>query len=183
MTPSQRQPPPRPGEEPAARLDAGAWTDPAVLIVTGFGSGFLKPAPGTWGTVVALGLWWLFLAELGWVEQLAVVAGTFAVGTWLTHRVGRRYGVHDDPGIVVDEFAGLWLTLVAAPPGLAAPLAGFVLFRFIDVMKPWPVSWVDRRVPGALGVMLDDLLAGGLALAVLQLAFQAVAWPGAALAQ
>jgi phosphatidylglycerophosphatase A len=156
-------------DEAASHLPLTSWRDPAVLVVTGFGSGFLKPAPGTWGTVVALALWWWLLAGLGWPEQLAVIVLTIALGTWLTHRVGRRYGVHDDPRIVIDEFAGLWLALLAVPPTWLTALAGFLLFRAFDIAKPWPVGWADRRVPGAAGVMLDDLIAGAMALAVLHL--------------
>jgi phosphatidylglycerophosphatase A len=160
-----------------ARLSRSAWSDPAVLLVTGFGSGFLKPAPGTWGSLVALVLWWLLLADLGLPLQLLVLAGTVVTGTWFTHRVGVRYGVHDDPAIVVDEFAGLWLALLAAPATPAAALSGFLLFRAFDIAKPWPVGWADRRVSGATGVMLDDLLAGGLAAVVLQLAILGIGWP------
>jgi phosphatidylglycerophosphatase A len=126
---------------------------------------------------VALAIWWVLLAGLDWYWQLAVVAGTVAVGTWLTDVVGRRYGVHDDPRIVIDEFAGLWLALIGAPATFLGGLAGFLLFRLLDISKVWPVGWADRRVSGAVGVMLDDLLAGGLALAVLQLASFLLAGP------
>jgi phosphatidylglycerophosphatase A len=162
---------PAPGDAPLQQvvphLPRASWSDPAVLIVTGFGSGFLRPAPGTWGTLIALGLWWWLIAGLGWPQQVAVIVAVVAVGTWLTHVVGRRYGVHDDPRIVIDEFAGLWLALVAVPPTLAAALAGFLLFRAFDIAKPWPVRWADRRVPGAAGVMLDDLIAGAMAAVLL----------------
>lgn len=161
----------------APRLHPALGRDPAVLIVCGLGSGFLRPAPGTWGSLAALALWWWGLAHLAWPLQLLAVGLTFALGTWLTARVGRRYGVHDDPAIVIDEFAGLWLTLLAAPSHWLAGVAGFVLFRAFDIAKPWPVGWADRRVPGALGVMLDDLIAGALALFVLQLAIRLIAWP------
>lgn len=143
-------------------------SDPAVLLVTGFGSGLLRPAPGTWGSVLALLIWWWALADLPWPAQLAAAAVLFAVGTWLCDRVAHHYGVHDDPRIVVDEFVGLWITLLAAPPTWLAAGLGFLLFRLFDVWKPWPIRWADRRVPGALGVMLDDVLAGLAALAVLQ---------------
>jgi phosphatidylglycerophosphatase A len=164
-------------DEGVPRLHPSSFADPAVFLATGFASGFLRPAPGTWGSLVALVIWWLLLAGLPWYWQLAAVAATVIAGTWITHIVGRRYQVHDDPRIVIDEFAGLWLTLIAAPPTLLAGLAGFLLFRILDIAKVWPVGWADRRVSGAVGVMLDDLLAGGLALAVLQLAFYFLAWP------
>lgn len=167
--------PPRAPHPP--RLHPGLGRDPAVLLVSGFGSGFLRPAPGTWGSLAALAIWWWGLSSLSWPLQLAVVGATFALGTWLTARVGRRYGVHDDPVIVIDEFAGLWLTLLAAPAHWLAALLGFALFRAFDIAKPWPVSWADRRVPGALGVMLDDLIAGAFGFFVLQLAIRAFAWP------
>lgn len=157
-------------DEGVPRLHASSFADPAVFVVTGCAIGFLRPAPGTWGSLLALAIWWLVLADLTWPWQLAVVAGTVAVGLWLTHVVGRRYGVHDDPRIVIDEFAGLWLALLAAPPTWLAGVAGFLLFRALDIAKVWPVGWADRRVSGSVGVMLDDLLAGGLALGVLQLA-------------
>lgn len=151
--------------------------DLAVLAVTGFGSGLLRPAPGTWGSLLALALWWWLLAEAPWPAQLAVAAITFVAGTWLTGVVARRYGVGDDPRIVIDEFAGLWVALLGAPSTWAGALAGFVLFRLFDVLKPWPIRWVERRVPGAFGVMADDVVAGIAALIVLQLAFLAAGWP------
>ncbi len=159
-------------DEGVPRLEPASFADPAVFLVTGFACGFLRPAPGTWGSLLALAIWWLLLAGMAWPVQLAVVAGTVAAGTWLTHVVGRRYGVHDDPRIVIDEVAGLWLALLGAPATLLAGASGFLLFRVLDISKVWPVGWADRRVSGAVGVMLDDLIAGGLVLVVLQLAFR-----------
>jgi len=76
-------------------------------------------------------------------------------------------GVHDHPGIVWDEFAGFLITMVAAPAGWPGIAAGFALFRLFDVWKPWPIGWVDRKVHGGLGIMLDDVLAGLMAAVVL----------------
>lgn len=163
-------------DQPGARLGPSTWRDPLVFLATGFGSGFLRPGPGTWGTVAALAIWWLLLADAGWALQTAALLLVSALGLWLITRLERRYGVHDDPAIVVDEFAGLWLALLIAPAGSLWMLAGFLAFRLFDIVKPWPVGWADRRVPGALGVMLDDLFAGALAGIVLQLAFRATAW-------
>jgi phosphatidylglycerophosphatase A len=162
--------------QPRARLAPTAWRDPLVLLATGFGSGFVRPAPGTWGTLAALAIWWLLLAGAGWALQVAALLLVSALGLWLIRRVEERYGVHDDPAIVVDEFAGLWLALLIAPAGVFWVLGTFLAFRLFDIAKPWPVGWADRRVPGALGVMLDDLFAGALAGTVLQLAFWAAVW-------
>jgi phosphatidylglycerophosphatase A len=104
-----------------------------------------------------------------------VIVVLTALGTWLTHRVQARYQVSDPGAIVIDEFAGQWIALLFAPMTLWGMLAGFALFRLFDVWKPWPVGALEKGVPGAFGVMVDDLAAGILALAVLQftiLAFQ-----------
>ncbi len=163
------------GEAPAL-LSPRHWRDPGVLLASGFGSGFLKPAPGTWGSLAAVVLWWGLLSDLPWPLQATAVAVTFAGGVALADYLARRYGVHDDPAIVIDEFAGQWLALLAVPPDLLAMACAFGLFRLLDITKPGPVGWADRR-PGGLGVMLDDLLAGGLVAAVLHLAFLVIGWP------
>jgi phosphatidylglycerophosphatase A len=146
------------------------WRDPELLLLTGFGSGLAPKAPGTFGSLAALALWWWLVAPLDWTLQLAVVVGVFVLGVWLSHRAMDRYDLGDDPAIVIDEFAGLWLTLLGAPVEPLAALGGFLLFRLFDIAKPWPVSVADQRVRGGLGVMLDDLLAGALALGVMQIA-------------
>jgi phosphatidylglycerophosphatase A len=99
----------------------------------------------------------------------------FAFGVWLCGAAARRLGTHDHPGIVFDEVVGYLVAMLGAPAGWAGMAAGFVLFRLFDVWKPWPVGVADRRVPGGLGIMLDDLVAGALAAAILSLA----RWSGA----
>jgi phosphatidylglycerophosphatase A len=91
------------------------------------------------------------------------------VGVWVCDTASRDLGVHDHPGIVWDEIAGFLLTMLAAPPGWQWILVGFALFRLFDIWKPWPIGWLDRRVAGGLGIMLDDLVAGVFAAAILQL--------------
>jgi phosphatidylglycerophosphatase A len=141
--------------------------DPVHLLAFGFGSGCSPKAPGTFGTLMAVALY-LPLARLELPWYLAVIAVASLLGIWICGRTARDLGVHDHGGIVWDEFAGFWLTMVAAPPGLAWIVAGFVLFRLFDILKPWPISWLDRRIGGGLGIMLDDLLAGLFAMAIMQ---------------
>jgi phosphatidylglycerophosphatase A len=144
--------------------------DPATLIATWFGVGLLPKAPGTWGSLAALPLAWLF-HHFGGPEMLAAATiVVFALGTWATGRViGGSLG--EDPGlVVVDEVVGQWVVLLFVPPSLALYAAGFLVFRLADILKPWPVSWADRAVKGAFGVMLDDVLAalyGGAVLALI----------------
>jgi phosphatidylglycerophosphatase A len=139
------------------------------LLAFGFGSGLSPVAPGTAGSLVALPLA-LPLVWLPLPAALAVVVAAFFFGIWLCGRVGRRLAVHDHSGIVFDEFVGMWLVLVFVPFHWGWWLAAFALFRVFDAAKPWPINWLDRRVHGGLGVMLDDLLAGGVALACLKVA-------------
>lgn len=98
-----------------------------------------------------------------------LVAGTVG-GVYLCGFTARALGVHDHSGIVWDEIVGYFVTMFAAPEGWQWVLAGFVLFRFFDIVKPWPIHWLDRRVGGGLGIMLDDIVAGLFALAGLQFA-------------
>lgn len=150
---------------------ATIFTHPVHFLAFGFGSGLLRPAPGTWGTLMGVPFY-LLLAQLPSLAYLGVVLLAFVAGVWLCDRSAHALGVHDHPGIVWDEFVGLWITLFAAPSGWAWLLLGFLLFRLFDAAKPWPIRWFDRRVPGGFGIMLDDVLAGLFALGALQL----VAW-------
>lgn len=149
-------------------------THPAGWIACGFGSGLSPWAPGTVGSAAAL-LPWLALRGLEWPAYVAVVALAFALGVWASNVAIARLRIAD-PGVVVwDEFVGQWialLPLVVVPRGWPWMLAGFALFRLFDIWKPWPVSWADRRVKGGVGVMLDDVVAGGYAALVLALAMR-----------
>lgn len=100
---------------------------------------------------------------------MASVLLAFALGVWASAWVVRRSGVQDPQLVVWDEFVGLWIALIAAPQGWYWMLAGFALFRLFDIWKPWPVSWADEKIKGGLGVMFDDVIAGGYALIVMQL--------------
>lgn len=142
--------------------------DPAQLIAFGFGSGLAPKAPGTFGTLAAIPLY-LLLAQLPLAGYLLATLAVIVIGIWASDVTCRRLGVHDHSGIVIDEFAGFFVTMAVMTPTLPSVVAGFLLFRLFDVLKPWPISVLDRRVHGGVGVMLDDLAAGVLAAAVLWL--------------
>ncbi len=126
-------------------------------------------APGTVGSLLALPIWWFLFADLPWPVQLGIVAGITLISIWIVDRACHAASVGDASAFVLDEFVGQWIALVAAPKSLLGVVAGFVLFRVFDILKPWPVSWADRRLTGGLGVVLDDVLAGVLAALVLRL--------------
>lgn len=136
---------------------------PPILIASWFGSGFLKPAPGTWGSLTALPFGIALSYYGGLPALLAAIILIAAIGTWAAHEFSRQSGIHDDKRIVVDEVLGQWIALI--PAGTAWPyiVLAFVLFRFFDIVKPWPVSYADKHIHSALGVMLDDVLAGLMA--------------------
>jgi phosphatidylglycerophosphatase A len=131
------------------------------VIATAFGSGYSPFAPGTAGSAVGVLLFWP-LAAVGWPWQIAAVAAVFFVGVAAAGRVARSVGLEDPGIVVVDEVAGQWLTLVGLPFTPAVALAGFVLFRVMDVVKPWPARDLER-LHGGWGIMADDIAAGALA--------------------
>jgi phosphatidylglycerophosphatase A len=141
---------------------------PTHLLAFGFGSGLAPKAPGTFGTLVAVPLY-LLLQGLSLPIYLGLVLVGFLLGIWICERTSRDLGVHDHGGIVWDEIIGYLLTMTLAPRGWVWILFGFLLFRFFDILKPWPIRWLDRRVPGGFGIMLDDLMAGVYAGAVMLL--------------
>lgn len=141
---------------------------PSHWLAFGFGSGLSPKAPGTAGTLVAVPLY-IMMADLPLSLYCAMLIVTLLVGIYLCHVTAKDLGVHDHPGIVWDEFVGYWITMLAAPAGWVWVVAGFVLFRFFDVLKPWPISWLDRKVHGGFGIMIDDVVAGIMAFVCLQL--------------
>jgi phosphatidylglycerophosphatase A len=143
-------------------------TDPVHILAFGFGTGLSPVAPGTAGSLVGVLFAWLTL-DLGLPLQLAVAAAISFAGIWICGESARRIGVHDHGGIVWDEIAGMYITLLAAPPTIAGFILGFVLFRVFDIAKPWPIRDLDHRLGGGLGIMLDDLAAALYALILLGL--------------
>lgn len=142
--------------------------NPVHWLATGFGAGLTPIAPGTLGTLVAVPLVWL-LADLDLVAYLSLTAGLFIAGIWICGRTARDMGQHDHGGIVWDEIVGYLITMIAVPVTWYWLLLGFLLFRFFDIVKPWPIRWIDQRVAGGFGIMLDDLIAGVFAALLLHM--------------
>lgn len=141
-------------------------TEPVLLLAFGFGSGLAGRAPGTFGTLAAIPLYWLLVQGASWFYPAATLLVCLA-GIGICGSAAERLGVHDHSGIVWDEIAGFLLTMAWVPFSWQAVIVGFLAFRFFDIIKPWPISYIDRVVEGGLGIMLDDVLAGLAAAAVL----------------
>jgi phosphatidylglycerophosphatase A len=143
-----------------------ALRTPAGFFAFGFGSGLSRYAPGTAGTVAAIPFAVLFKQvplPLFWV----VLAALFFAGVYLCGVASRMIGRHDPGNIVWDEMVGFWLTVALLPVTWAWWLAGFIAFRLFDILKPWPIRWLDRHVSGGFGIMLDDVVAALYAMLVL----------------
>lgn len=142
------------------------WNLFVLTLSSWFGTGYLPKVPGTWGTLGTLPLWWV-MADLPVPIFVATLTGVAVLAILISHAAEKIYGDHDVGKIVIDEVAGFLVTVIAVPfqPGTA--VAAFLLFRVLDMTKPWPIKWVDRRVGGGLGVVVDDLLAGAIACALL----------------
>lgn len=133
--------------------------DPATALATWFGSGLVPFASGTWGTLAALPFAWAIWTVGGWWALLAATIAVSALGVWASDRIGARTGVKDAGFVVIDEVAGMWLTLLFAPFETWAWVLAFFLFRAADIVKPFPANWADTKLAGGIGVMADDLFA------------------------
>ena len=151
------------------------------LLATWFYAGLLRPAPGTWGSLVAIPFAVLLHAVGGSIALFAATLVVFFIGWWATAKLTRGQLDHDPEIVVIDEVVGQWITLMPLSfalwltgnavtilpwPGL---VGGFLLFRLFDILKPWPVSWADHKST-PFGVMFDDVLAGIMAAFVLSFA-------------
>jgi phosphatidylglycerophosphatase A len=155
-------------EQPRATA-AFVFGNPAAFLAFGFGSGLSPLAPGTMGTLAAIPFA-LLLKMLPMTGFWAVLVLLFAFGVYLCGVTGKRLGQHDPGGIVWDEMVAYWLTVAFLPVTWQWFLAAFVLFRVFDIVKPWPIPWVERQFGGGLGIMLDDIVAALYAMLILFLA-------------
>lgn len=132
---------------------------PAGFLATWFYSGMMPFAPGTWGSLAALPFAWGIQYYWGWVGLSVATVVVFIIGWWASHVFEKEAGVEDPGCVVIDEVAGQWLVLIPAGLDPLLYLIGFVLFRIVDIFKPWPACWFDKNVHGGLGIMLDDVVA------------------------
>ena len=132
--------------------------DPVNFLAFGFGTGLAPIAPGTFGSLPGMLLAWATL-DLGLPAQVGIAAVISLAGVYLCGESARRIGVHDHGGIVWDEICGMYVTLLVAPATVTGWVLAFVLFRFMDIVKPWPIRDLDHRLGGGAGIMLDDLVA------------------------
>ncbi len=146
-----------------------------MALATGFYTGYLPKAPGTWGTLVAFPIHFgLIHLEQGHYFIALAIIGLLAVGC-----AGSAEKIldHADPSVVViDEIIGMLIALIGAPNHPLAWLCAFILFRFFDILKPWPVSFFDKRLHGGLGIVLDDVAAGLYALLCMQGIYWFTGW-------
>ncbi|WP_367111811.1 phosphatidylglycerophosphatase A [uncultured Psychrobacter sp.] len=166
---------------PPLPSDASTLDGIVYWLGIGLGSGLPRRAPGTWGTVGGI-IVAIPLMSLGSVPFLIITLLSCIVGIWICGRTSELMQVHDDPHIVWDEWAGIWITLlpfsymgvtvanfwqdISQSLSIIALVIAFILFRFFDIIKPPPIGWADKKVAGGLGIMLDDIIAGFMAAAV-----------------
>lgn len=148
---------------PSARL----LRDPGHCLALGLGSGLARRAPGTWGSVVGLAFAAVLLPLPGMIYGSLVLAA-FVLGVWLCARTAHALGTPDHGAIVLDEIVGMLLTVSFCSSGWIGLAVGFCAFRIFDIVKPWPIRWIDRHVHGGLGIMLDDVLAAVFAALALE---------------
>lgn len=155
---------------------AFALAHPAHFIALGFGVGVVPVLPGTFGTLLAVPIWWLLTAAYGPVALFAIIVALFAVGVWACAVTGRNLGAADHGAMVWDEVVAFLLVLWIVPNVWTWQIAAFVLFRAFDMLKPAPIRHVERRFKGGFGVMFDDLLAAGYTLLVLAVVARITVW-------
>ena len=144
------------------RLKISEW------IATCFKIGYLPLAPGTWGSIFAVLLWWVFLKDLNLYFFGLIIFLFFIIGIFSSDIMIDELGDNDPSYIIIDELVGQWLALLFLPEGLINIAISFLLFRFFDIIKPWPIPLIEK-LPKGLGVMSDDVAAGFITLSFIQI--------------
>ncbi len=141
---------------------------PVLILATGFGSGLLPKAPGTFGTLIAVPIY-IFISGFDAASYWITFMALFLIGILICKTATQILKVHDHPSIVWDEIVGYLITMYSLPQHWTMVVAGFLLFRLLDIWKPWPIKMLDQTVKGGLGIMLDDVVAGVTANIILQI--------------
>jgi len=145
---------------------------PIQFLALGFGSGLAPKAPGTFGTLAAIPVFLLLIMLMPTPLPYAIAVIIMGLaGIYICGKTADDVGVHDHPAIVWDEFVGFFITMFMVPVSWQSILVGFLLFRVFDILKPWPISFIDKKMTGGAGIMFDDVLAGIFALAIMHLIF------------
>lgn len=147
------------------------------ILATGFGLGFAPLAPGTFGTLLGIPLFW-WLQQKGPLNYMLLTLLITVFACVIAELAGPLLGETDSPQIVIDEIAGFLVTMTWLPRTWPAILLGFVLFRILDAAKPGPIGYVERKIPGGIGVVMDDVLAGVFANIILQIIYSNTSWLG-----
>jgi phosphatidylglycerophosphatase A len=140
---------------------------PVCFLGLGFGSGLVPKAPGTFGTLAAIPIYYL-MQDLSLAIYLAITIVAFILGIWICQQSAIWLQKEDPSAVVWDEIVGYLITMAAAPTGWQWVIIGFVLFRIFDIWKPWPISYLDKNLHGGLGIMVDDVVAGIFSFAIIQ---------------
>ena len=143
-------------------LNFESLKDPRFFWLSLFGVGLIKPAPGTIASLLTVLLWWFFLSDLSFIYQVALLCTYVVVSILLYRSFAETVAVEDPSEVVADEFAGMWLALIFLPKEIACVVVAFLVFRLLDIGKPFFIGWIDKNVHGSFGVMADDLAAGAV---------------------
>lgn len=143
--------------------------DPIMCLALGFGAGLWRKGPGTLGSLVGVALFIPFIDASMMVKVVVITSGSL-LGIYICEYAAKELKVADPGCVVWDEVVGVWIALLFVPFSLAWIAFAFLCFRFLDIAKPPPISWADRHVKGGIGIMVDDLMAGGITACVIYLA-------------
>lgn len=155
-------------EKTALEIPHRVWKNPLHFVAFGFGTGLLPMMPGTFGSLIAIPFY-LILRDLDWFSYVVVVAIITVFASWVSGKVSKDIGIHDHPGVNIDEIVGMLVTLFLAPEGWLWIALGFGFFRLFDIWKPGPIAWIDEHYETGFGMILDDIVAGIAAWICLQL--------------
>ncbi len=150
------------------KVPAAMWQNPLYFLAFGLGSGAMPIAPGTFGTLMSIPFY-LLLRPMPLLTYAIFLVGFIVISSLICSKVSREIKVDDHQGMCIDEFAGFFVTMFNAPWGWQWVVLGFILFRIFDIVKPWPIYIVDRKMHSGFGMILDDVLAGVYSCIVIQI--------------